>query len=91
MGYKKIMNLPDFPNTGYRAKKQEMQAGSEGKFLPVFWLFYLFQPAGRLQGLSVESFLTASIPVWLSQSSYRISGHHALYEDPHRYCSGKIP
>jgi hypothetical protein len=39
MGYKKIMNLPDFQNTGRPTVKQEMQAGSAGKFLSVYWLF----------------------------------------------------
>jgi hypothetical protein len=33
------MNLPDFPNTGYRTIKPEMLAGSAWKFLPTDWFF----------------------------------------------------
>ena len=35
MGYKYILNLPDFQNNGYRTIKQETQAGSTRKFMPV--------------------------------------------------------
>jgi hypothetical protein len=41
MGYKYILNLPDFQNNGYRTIKQETQAGSTRKFLPVDGFFIL--------------------------------------------------
>jgi hypothetical protein len=48
MGYKNIMNLPDFQNTGYRAIKQEMQAVPAWKFLPgACFLIALHSAKGR--------------------------------------------
>ena len=41
MGYKYIMNLPDFQNDGYRTIKQETQAGSTRKCMPVAGFFSL--------------------------------------------------
>jgi hypothetical protein len=88
MGYKKIMNLPDFQNTGQRTVKQETQAGSAGKFPPGFWLF-----SGSRRGAARVTLMESGQGSIHSrqvfpQSSYRISGHHALYEGPHRYRSG---
>jgi hypothetical protein len=34
MGYKKIMNLPDYSKNGYRTIKLQTQEGSSGKFQP---------------------------------------------------------
>jgi hypothetical protein len=34
MGYKKIMNLPDYPKNRYRTIKMQTLEGSSGKFLP---------------------------------------------------------
>jgi hypothetical protein len=39
MGYKNVMNLPDFQNNGYQTIKQETQAGSARKFLPAAGFF----------------------------------------------------
>ena len=40
MGYKNIMNLPDFQIIGELIIKLEMQAGSAGKFLPAAGFLY---------------------------------------------------
>jgi hypothetical protein len=48
-GYKKIMNLPDFQNTGYRAIKQETEAVPVWKFLPVAgFLIILLSAKGQV-------------------------------------------
>jgi hypothetical protein len=39
MGYKKIMNLPDYSKSGYRTIKLQTQEGSSGKFQPAAGFF----------------------------------------------------
>lgn len=54
MGYKYILNLPDFQNKRYRTIKQEKQAGSTRKFMPIAGFFILVYHLLISRSVSVE-------------------------------------